>query len=199
MKLKLFLVYLVFQINKFGVIAAADQGNSAYQSISSEINSRNGNWGNWGNWGNAVFCPRGQYVIGFQTKLESRQGGGDDTALNGIRVRCSGQSMISSSEGPWGNWGEWSYCPNEKKVLGFQIKVESRQGGGDDTATNGVNFLCDDNTSIHSSEGPWGSWSPYFLCNDGYFMCGIQTQVESPIGKGDDTAMNNLRMYCCKY
>ena len=41
--------------------------------------------GNWGNWN---ICPWPSIVTGVSTKSESAQGIGDDTALNGIRLKC---------------------------------------------------------------------------------------------------------------
>ena len=43
----------------------------------------------WGEWTNRLSCPSGQAVNGIQTRVESRQGNGDDTALNGVRLRCA--------------------------------------------------------------------------------------------------------------
>lgn len=40
------------------------------------------NTGIWGTWFAAVYCPLGQYIVGFNTRTEGRQGSGDDTALN---------------------------------------------------------------------------------------------------------------------
>ncbi len=40
----------------------------------------------WGNWTSKVSCPGGKAVIGFITRVESP--GGDDTALNGVRMMC---------------------------------------------------------------------------------------------------------------
>ena len=59
---------------------------------------RNGNWtdgavdvkvqeGLWGNWTDMKMCPAGSYVCGLQTRFEGQQDG-DDTALNGINMKC---------------------------------------------------------------------------------------------------------------
>ena len=42
-------------------------------------------WGNWKGW---ELCPGNQVVCGIQTQIEPRQGSGDDSALNGIRLSC---------------------------------------------------------------------------------------------------------------
>eukprot|EP00727_Mastigamoeba_balamuthi_P013146 m51a1_g8454 hypothetical protein (739) ;mRNA; r:406705-409478 len=51
----------------------------------------------WGDWSQEYVCPQGQVVTAIQTRLEARQGSGDDTALNGIRMRC--QSVQDSCGG----------------------------------------------------------------------------------------------------
>ena len=43
----------------------------------------------WGDWVPHLRCPYGQAVIGLQTRIEEKQGGDDDSALNGIRMICS--------------------------------------------------------------------------------------------------------------
>lgn len=53
----------------------------------------------WGDWGNAEYCPQGERAIGFKLKTEGPQGSGDDTALNGIALKCSGGQWISSAVG----------------------------------------------------------------------------------------------------
>ena len=42
-------------------------------------------WGNWSNWQQ---CPNDTAVCGLQIKFEGSLGNGDDTAMNGIEMRC---------------------------------------------------------------------------------------------------------------
>jgi hypothetical protein len=44
--------------------------------------------GRWGSWGSQVLCDGGTAVCGLQTRVEAKQGSGDDTALNGLKVFC---------------------------------------------------------------------------------------------------------------
>jgi hypothetical protein len=54
----------------------------------------------WGDWGKVEYCPKGLRTIGFKLKTERPQGDGDDTALNGIALKCSIGGWITSTEGP---------------------------------------------------------------------------------------------------
>lgn len=156
------------------------------------------NWGNWGDWGPKAFCDTGKFVVGFKTKIEP-EGTNDDTGLNGLILLCSDKKELNSSNGEWGPWADsFSICPNNRYVTGFQVKVQDRQGNGDDTATNAVRLMCSDGSVIKSNEGIYGSFAPeIFSCDCGYQVCGFRTQVESYQGGYDDTAMNNIEMYCC--
>ncbi|XP_060936556.1 vitelline membrane outer layer protein 1 homolog [Limanda limanda] len=42
----------------------------------------------WGTWRWPEMCPDQFFAIGFSTRVESKQGDGDDTAMNGIRLIC---------------------------------------------------------------------------------------------------------------
>ena len=55
----------------------------------------------WGDWGQVDNCPNGEWAVGFSLKIETPIGpSDDDTALNGIALKCSGGKWIYSSEGP---------------------------------------------------------------------------------------------------
>merc|ERR1711881_13514 len=42
----------------------------------------------WGSWTSSATCPKSYHMCGFQQRTEARQGSGDDTAMNGIRMMC---------------------------------------------------------------------------------------------------------------
>jgi alpha-amylase/alpha-mannosidase (GH57 family) len=42
----------------------------------------------WGDWGFEDWCSAGSYAYGFTQKVESYQGRGDDTSVNGIMLLC---------------------------------------------------------------------------------------------------------------
>ncbi|XP_037048432.1 uncharacterized protein LOC119082876 [Bradysia coprophila] len=165
---------------------------------------------NWGDWGGADFCPEGSYVTGFDLKVEGNQGGDDDTALNSVKLICTSlkgifQKDIVSSEGGWGEYRGRKYCPNGLGN-GFELRSESSQGGrGDDTAAVDFNLICanNDGTSANIRGGEivtFGEWrTTNRMCPPETAICGIRTQVErSQGGKGDDTALNNVDLACCR-
>jgi len=45
----------------------------------------------------------------------------------------------------------------------------------------------------------WGSWRGATYCPDNHYVCGINQRVEGRQGKGDDTAVNDLQIYCCPF
>jgi hypothetical protein len=104
----------------------------------------------------------------------------------------------------WGSWGEMELCPEGTFASGIQLKVESDQGSsGDNTALNGIRLLClrpgDDDfdraTAVTSSIGPWGSWGKPRYCDHGVLL-GFQMNSQSYQESGDDTAANNVRIFC---
>ena len=45
----------------------------------------------------------------------------------------------------------------------------------------------------------WGTWTSAKYCDSGKKICAIKTRVQKSLGHGgDDTALNNINLYCCE-
>ncbi|KFW63214.1 Vitelline membrane outer layer protein 1, partial [Pygoscelis adeliae] len=149
-----------------------------------------GHWGNWRSW---QFCRYG-YGNGFALKVEPSQSGRDDTALNSICLHCQDDSVIESLVGEWNTWTSFQVCP-VGYLISFSLRTEKSQGGGDDTAANNIQFRCSDATVLVGDGLSWGRFGPWSKsCN----IRGLQTKVEPSQGLQDDSALNNVKFFCCK-
>ena len=161
------------------------------------------NVGYWGNWGKAALCPAGEFVYGYSLKSEPDQHGGDDTALNGIRLFCgpytnatSKRTMKTSLEGPWGDWLDPEDC-GRYPVIGFDMKIEGDQHGGDDTAANELRLFCmKGKRYIHAKT--WGEWTDPLICPKEMAVIGFKTRVEGNQRGRDDTALNGVGLTLLK-
>ncbi len=115
----------------------------------------------------------------------------------------SGTRVLSSpSITTWGDWGPMERCGPGTYVIGMQLKVEPKQPAvHDDTGLNGIRFFCSElsgsesvKSTIQSTVGPWGSWRSEFFCNG--VVVGFQLRSEPSQRDRDDTAANNLRLFC---
>lgn len=137
-------------------------------------------------------------------RVEPEQGGGDDTALNAIALYCRYRNgrdagRIEPHPGFWGNWGEGRNCPQGTFMTHFQMKVEPPQGSGDDTAANSVAFWCSNNQRIEAAGSRWGAWGTWQGGFPSSAICGVRAKVEPQLGKGDDTALNDLEFTWCRF
>ena len=162
--------------------------------------------GFWGDWSEFEWCPHGGHAVQFKTKVEGSQGGdliftwgkeGDDTAMNGIELTCSRGGVIDGHVGPYGEWSEYTpYCKGG--FTGAKVKVEDRQGSGDDTATNCIELYCSSSgTWMYGGCTGWGRWHGPQWCGRGKKICAVNTRLEWKQGRGDDTSLNNVEFKCC--
>jgi hypothetical protein len=192
------------------------QPNVVDPAVTSDITIESPIVTEWGDWGKMELCPEGTYASGMVLKWEPHLGegkGDDDTALNAIRLLCippgsndfDNATAITSTVGEWGDWGRTLYCDGGV-ITGFQLRSEPFMGHGgweDDTGANNVRILCSNLVNEGYLEGDsvpgsgWGYWTQPQRCLTQQAVCGLQTQVQSWIGSGDDTALNNVRMRCC--
>ena len=124
--------------------------------ISSEPTTNLGYWGDWD------YCDPNTYAVGFQTKIHKNSG--DKTALNQINIHCKTtdgkqENRHSSAQGPWGDWNlDVTYCDENRRFNGFQVKVQNPQGDGYDTAMNAIRFSCEySNILKKNNEQIWGN------------------------------------------
>jgi len=171
--------------------------------------------GSWGSYSQCMsYCPAGSYALQVATKSEASQGGGlfggDDTALNGVRLGCidlrtgAFTGNITSLVGSWGSWSATKnvnpFISGNPFVAG-RMNIEAPQGPGDDTAANTIEMTAKSGTVVKTGgQHEWGSWDPFsHRCGLGTAICGINTRVEGKLGAGDDTALNGVTFACCTF
>ncbi|KAG2446347.1 hypothetical protein HXX76_000934 [Chlamydomonas incerta] len=167
----------------------------------------------WGDWGEIQYCherlttdsgkSKARPILGFRLRIEKYLGTtSDDTALNGLKIKCNNGDELDVERGNWGDWqSSTSSCPSGRYITAARIKIESSQGTfTDDTAANSIEFRCNDNTVIRSGSGDYGSWGSWVTCPTNQYICGLQVKMEVAQGTAsDDTAMNGLNFYCCYF
>ncbi|XP_053160404.1 vitelline membrane outer layer protein 1-like [Hemicordylus capensis] len=179
-----------------GIMFFLTFGCISSRKFKSSISVKNGS--PWGNWDKPHYCPKG-YAHAFQLKVQDYQGAlswEDDTGLNGIRLHCTDGTTIESTVGKWGTWQEIESCP-KGNLQQFSLQVEEHQGIRDDTAANNIRFRCEFGVVLEGlghNWGKFGDWSE--SCAPG-FICGIITKMDIDQGIGDDTALNDVKFYCC--
>jgi len=166
--------------------------------------------GSWGSWQQCYeFCPADTFAYAVILRSEPGQGGGDDTAMNGIAIACYNrwngayQGYVTSHAGYWGDWVEWAFvnpANTGNPFVSGRMKIESPQGIGDDTAANIAQLKCMNGVWIQpDAHTSWGSWNSETACPSGTAICGVKTRVESQQGGGDDTALNGTAFACCSF
>jgi len=114
----------------------------------------------------------------------------------------SGRDIITSPEvSNWGTWAkDFERCPEGRAAQGFQVLSEPWTLI-DNTCMNGLRLDCGNpadgvTPSITSDVGPWGKWGNKFRCSFQGYITGFQLRVEKPNIIPDETATNNIRVFC---
>jgi len=95
----------------------------------------------------------------------------------------------------WGTWEEIDICPFHGKAYGFRLRVED-DSATDDSALNGIQLLCSKGGKVSSNTGDFGKWRKEHKCPTDDYLIGAQLRSQLYQGWGDDTAANNLDMFC---
>lgn len=113
------------------------------------------------------------------------------------------QITVCSDVCLWGSWNPYEFCSDSKAhAIGFYAKIEPSQGNGDDTALNGIKFICgyqngsSAGQEITSGVSQWGDWSNAMQCSSGAFITAFQMLYEPYCLTCDDTAADGLRVQC---
>nr|XP_056708105.1 vitelline membrane outer layer protein 1-like [Euleptes europaea] len=149
-----------------------------------------------GIWGRPEFCPEGTCANGFKLQVHSPAHGTDKTGVNGVKLRCSDLSAVTSTVGPWGAWSAARLC-SDGNLDSFALQTQDATSH-DNMAVTNVVFTCSSSRKPLAgdglAEGVLGDWSN--RCHEGG-ICGIRTKVQNPQEHEDETALNNVQFYCC--
>ena len=64
----------------------------------------------------------------------------------------------------WGDWRAWEHCPNNGRVVGFNLRAQALRKNGDNTALNTIKLKCQDGSTIMSFDGHWGEYQGWGFC-----------------------------------
>ena len=107
--------------------------------ISNEIP---GIWGTWRDW---VYCNDGTYVTSFDLLSQhdiNRATNFDNVAASNVKMRCSDGKEINGGGLDLGDWEGYKSCPTRSYLCGVRAQFQKKQGDGDDTALNRIEFQC---------------------------------------------------------
>lgn len=111
--------------------------------------------------------------------------------------------MVTISNGHWGTWRQADMCLPGTYARAVAVRVESNRGSGDDTALNGIALWCTDaegkkGNIATSHVGYWGTWGDFTpSCSiQGDFIRAASLKLEGKRGSKDDTAANNIGVFC---
>ena len=160
---------------------------------------------------NAFFKKYDIFLILKQSRSRQFNGQRSTERRNCIHDNCLPEKFPSlvdiwpESLEAFGDWHKPQYCPHKSDLAtGFKFGWEPAKGGDiDDTGGNGFWLHCngiEDNPASQSYViGRSGDFSERFhtaSCRKGDYLYGIQVHSEPFQRKGDDTTLNNVRLWC---
>ncbi|XP_025047875.1 vitelline membrane outer layer protein 1 homolog [Alligator sinensis] len=108
---------------------------------------------------------------------------------------------VESQSGKWGIWSQPKWCPHHGYLVRFSLRVQPPQHGflHDNLAATNARFTCSGGETLEPPGPDWGEWGVWSQsCTKS--ICGIETRQEAPRGMGkDDTALNDVRFFCCNH
>ena len=115
-------------------------------------------------------------------------------------MHCSEDAeTICSSQGRFGLWHhDLGRC--EGGFAAANVRFESNQVEGDDTAANDLKLKCKDDGKWKFGDnlGGWGEWKSLGDCPKDSVICGLQTRVQKYQKEDDDTSLNGVAFLCCR-
>jgi len=195
--------------------------------------------------GGGNVCPKSGYAIGLRLKMHnyvrnefadvqpgpsgvgndnaivltsSSTGKLDNTALNGVRLKCSrSDKEVKSAEGTNGLWTDFIKCQgNGDYITGFRVKSENWLGWGtDDVGSTNVEAVCKSGAKLlHRPMPTWindrGDWGAWAKCpDDAPAVCGIKSRIDNgypnryahymiPDKRGDKAGITEIQLKCCE-
>ena len=182
-------------------------------------------------WGEMVECPKQpgtySYVYGFRIKVLEDMGKYDDTAMNGVQLKCKygftplfkgvlgiSDLVLSPKEAPWGDWLGWRECSDSEDRDGSNFLSNFLRGFNfnaqpipaiDNRGGVTLNMECEDGKRLVGDPDADKSnsiWSGYTRCRKRYVICGVNTKIQPWRGLGippkkDDGGLTNLKFLCC--
>lgn len=139
-----------------------------------------------------------KWASGQKLLFHGEPGSAREEVAQGGRRLASIESSLPLPPLRWGHWNDPLRCTPGSYLTGFSLRVERvRRGVSDYMGATNLRFLCSDGKVLEGQGLPWGeygAWSP--SCRKG--LCGIQTKQEAIRGVlMDDSALNDVRFFCC--
>ena len=77
---------------------------------------------NEGSWKDIDDCPNAEKVNEFKTRNEALISG-DNTALNGVELKCTGGTSVTSHTGSWGSFSDTFKICDDGLFTGAKVAV----------------------------------------------------------------------------